>query len=512
MTNTARDAEREHLDPGASGRRGPVTLTALGLITLLAVAVLLAPGGTTAAIAFITRSLLHIAGDTVLIFASSLVLLCALIAAGPAGRLRLGAADEAPEFGLPSWLAMLFAAGMGSGLVFWGVAEPLTHMASLRDEGVEQAAASGLAMTWFHWGLHAWSIYATAALTIAWFHTRAGLTETPSASIAAGWRGWLPRGLATNLGRVADLIAVAAVVFGVAGALANSIVLLRAGIDAATGWAPAAVPLQLGILALLALTFMASAVSGIGRGIRWLSDINMIAAFALLLALMALGTGATSLTLTLDALGHWAASLPGWSVRPIEMAANANWAQEWTLTNLLWWIAWTPFVGVFVARISRGRTLRTFLLGVVLVPSLVSMLWFAILGGGALGWDAANGGALESALAEHYTRPLFVWLEALPLGTLLMVLVCVLLFVFMITSADSACFVLGMLSSGKTSPGAATKLAWGLLLTGLTAGLLLRNDVDVNRAVAIVGALPFSLFLLLQVIALCRALLAELRR
>ncbi|WP_295883515.1 BCCT family transporter [uncultured Thiohalocapsa sp.] len=501
--------------PASAGRRH-ATQAALAIIALLALAVLGWPDTATAVLSGITGAIVDTAGWLVLLFATALLLLGCAIAASPLGHLRLGGRDERPEFGMPSWLAMLFAAGMGSGLVFWGVAEPLTHSRTLATAGADSAAAA-MAITWFHWGLHAWAIYALAALSIAWFHTRRGLPETPSAGIAAGWRGWLPAPLCDALGRAADLVGVAAVVFGVAGALANSIILLRVGIAAATGWTPPGMVLQLALLTLLAAAFMTSAVTGISHGIRWLSNLNLVAALVLLLALLVLGAPAAASALGLEALGTWLAAMPRWSLAPISMDGadglpREGWAGDWTLTYLVWWIAWTPFVGLFIARISRGRTLRTFLLGVMLVPTLFSMLWFTVLGGGALAYDAAQDGRLTAALSDHYTRPLFLWLDALPLGPALALLVCGLLFVFMITSADSACFVLGMLSTGRADPGTPSKLGWGLLLTALTAGLLLRNDVDVNKAVAIIGALPFTVFLLLQVIALLRALRTELRR
>jgi glycine betaine transporter len=493
-------------------RRRRIASVALALIALTSVAVLLSPEALTSFIGQVTGLVIHGAGGAILLFCSLLLLLGLIIAASPAGRLRLGGDGERPEFGLPSWLAMLFAAGMGSGLVFWGVAEPLTQALTLERNGVDQAAATGMALTWFHWGLHAWAIYALSALAIAWFHTRRDAREVPSASIELGLRGWAPAKVLGGVGTLADLAGVAAVVFGVAGALANSIVLLRVGIDATTGWSPDGISLQLAILAALTLVFMASAISGIGRGIRTLSNLNLIVAFALLLTLLVLGTGPATMDLALGAMARWTAEMPLWSVRQVELPSSSGWAEDWTLTYLVWWIAWTPFVGVFIARISRGRTLRTFLAGVILIPTLFSMLWFAVLGGGAVAYDQAQYGMLTQALSEHYTRPLFLWLDALPAGALLMAVVCLLLFVFMVTSADSACFVLGMLSTGRNNPSTATKLAWGLLLTALTAGLVIRNDVDVNRAVAIVGAIPFMLVLLLQVIGLCRALFAEIRR
>jgi glycine betaine transporter len=335
--------------------------------------------------------------------------------------------------------------------------------------------------------------------------------ESPSGSILSGWSGWLPEPVARGLGRLADLLGIAAVVFGVAGALANSIILLGVGVEGLTGARLPTQPLYLGLLALLAAAFMTSAATGIDRGIRILSSLNLLIALVLLGVLWASSEPAAMSAIGLDALAVWIAELPRWSFSLIEVDAGRAWADGWTLTYLIWWIAWTPFVGLFIARISRGRTLRTFLLGVIGVPTLFSMAWFAVLGGGALAFDQTHQGMLSNALGEHYTRPLFLWLEHLPHGTLLAWTCCLLLFVFMITSADSAAYVLGMLSSGTPQPTLSHKLGWGAILTLLTAGLLVRDDVDVNKAVAIIGALPFAVFLALQAVGLIRAVLVSER-
>lgn len=459
------------------------------LVLLLGLAILWRPQAATALIGGWTRTVLDGAGSLFLWLATGLLLLAAALALGPAGRYRLGARDEAPEFGRLAWLAMLFAAGMGSGLVFWGVAEPLTHAQSLGS------ASRAMALTWFHWGLHAWAIYALAALAIAWFTYRRGRPELPSAA------------LGHPAGRAADLLAIVAVSLGVAGALANSVILLHTGIGAAAGHALPTGATHAWILAALSLAFLASASSGLRHGIRWLSTLNVAIAAALLLALAVLGPTSAMLKIGADALGEWLTGLPRWSVARVEVPGDPAWAREWTLIYLVWWIAWTPFVGLFIARISRGRSLREFIAGVVLVPTVFSMLWFAVLGGGALGHDAATGGALGEALQRHYTEPLFTWLAALPAGAVLAWTACALLFVFMITSADSAAYVLGMLAGGgHEHPPLRSRLAWGLLLSALTAGLLMVNDVDVNKSVAIAGAIPFAVVLVLQVIALLRDL------
>ena len=481
------------------------------LAGLMGLGILLWPSLVTGLIGQATGFVTERFGTLVLWFSTGLLVLGAALAVLPTGRYRLANDDAPPEFSRAAWLAMLFAAGMGSGLIFWGVAEPLTHRDMLLETGFDEAAASArsMALTWFHWGLHAWAIYALSALAIAWFHYRRGAKETPSGGIEH-WAGRrLGSASVTGIGRTADALAILAVLFGVAGALANSITLLFVGFGDTMGAGAEPGGFYAIVLALLGAAFLASVTTGIHGGIRWLSTLNVWLALALLTALAWFLQPGAFVALSADALTTWVTSLPRWSVELVSVEGSHDWARGWTVTYLLWWMAWTPFVGLFIARISRGRTVREFIAGVVLVPVAVSMVWFAVLGGGAIEADRASGGAVSATLAQHYTAPLFAWLSTLPIGGILAGTCGVLLFVFMVTSADSACYVLGMLGRrGEPRPPVSARIGWGLLLIALTAGLLVRDDVDVNKAVAIAGAIPFLLILAAQVVAL----MLDLRR
>jgi len=497
-------------------------------LVLTCVLLLLFPESVSQAIAATTAAAMQWLDTPILWFTTALLLLCIVLAAGPWGRLRLGAEDEEPEFGTASWLAMLFAAGMGSGLVFWGVAEPLSHYANpppgLQDESSRQAMA--FATTFFHWGLHAWAIYAMAGLAIAWFSYRFGAAESPSGTLQSGLKGLLPANGLLKLGALADAVAIFAVVFGVAAALANGTILLHEGLGKASGRVlPQSAAYGI-ILLSMAVVFVASASSGLRRGIRWLSTGNIILAVLFMLLVYSTTSGSAGPKALWQTLwqGSWQylQLLPGWSVQVQTHMQDGGesraWAHGWTITYLLWWIAWAPFVGVFIARISRGRSIRSFLTGVLLFPVLFSLLWFSVLGGGAMAWDAEHQGQLAQLVQVDYTSPLFAWFGGLApgiaqLGVLLMWLACLLLFVFLVTSADSAAYVLSMISSGgDPNPAHKRILFWGGLTVLLAAGLLVLDSADVNKAVAIAGSIPYAFLLFLQVIAFLRSFVAKIQQ
>lgn len=490
-------------------------LTALfiGAITIL---VLVFPEFATATIGVATTWFIEHLGLAVLWLSTLFLLLCVLLIAGPWGRIRLGRQSERPEFGVFSWLSMLFAAGMGSGLVFWGVAEPLTHVVHPPVTGLDgmELYRNALAVTYFHWGLHAWAMYAIAGLVVAWFSYRHDAPEAPSGALEIGLAGWLAGPLRRGLGTAADVLAIAAVVFGVAGALANGTILLHHGLDEATGIDLPVFGSYAIILAAMGLAFLASASSGIQRGIRWLSAGNFLLAIALLLLVLSYSDIGFIVRLLWGSILRYAEILPLWSVAQIEVDGRLDWSSGWTITYLLWWIAWTPFVGIFIARISRGRSLRGYVLGVLGIPVLFSMFWFAVMGGGALAHNADNAGVLSRAVLQDYTAPLFLWFETMSgvTGATMSYMACILLFVFLVTSADSAAYVMGMLSrKGDPNPPNRGKLLWGSLTVLLAGGLLARQSADVNKAVAIAGAIPYALLLVLQVAAWSRSFVVALR-
>ena len=489
------------------------TALVIGLITML---VLVFPDFTTATIGAATAWSMQWLGLPVLWLSGLFLLLCLVLLCGPWGKLRLGRVAEGPEFGTLSWISMLFAAGMGSGLVFWGVAEPLTHAVQppIPDQSGLDLYRTALAVTYFHWGLHAWALYAIAGLVVAWFGYRQGVPEVPSGALQTGLAGWLRPSCCRALGAAADVLAIAAVVFGVAGALANGTILLHHGLDEASGTKLPVGSAYVIILAAMGIAFLASASSGIQRGIRWLSNGNFLLAMLLLLLVWRQSDVGFTLQLLWLGMVQYLEILPAWSVQQVEVEGSLAWSADWTITYLLWWIAWTPFVGIFIARISRGRSVRGYILGVLGVPVLFSMVWFAVMGGGALVYDAGHGGVLSQAVKADYTAPLFLWFASMGgiNGAVLGYLACILLFVFLVTSADSAAYVMGMLSrNGDPNPPNRNKLLWGSLTVLLAGGLLARQSADVNKTVAIAGAIPYALLLVLQVLAWSRSFFAAVR-
>jgi glycine betaine transporter len=490
--------------PAGGGRLdGAAAGVALPLVAAFALWGLAAPGSLRDSALAATGAVLGGFGWLLLLGATAALFFCLWLAVGRHGTVRLGAPAERPAFSTASWIAMLFAAGMGTGLVVWAVAEPVTHALAPPDGALPPAGAArqALVLTYLHWGLHAWGIYALAALVIAWFwgvEGRPPLVSAPLAALGA------PRAVRTG----ADGIAILAIAFGLAGTLVMGVLTLRSALPmAGIATDQPAFPWVV-LLGLLAVA-LASAASGVGRGIRLLSDFNILLALGLMAAVLLLGPSARLMSLWVDSLGAYLAQLPELSFRLRPFEAAEQWTRDWTLTYFLWWLAWGPFVGLFIARISRGRTVREFLAGVVLFPALGCSLWFAIIGGSGLLRLLEEGpdGPLAAAVRADPTGALALFLGGLPFGPLLVGAAILLLIVFIVTSIDSAIFVLAMMTSGGTAdPPVRLRLAWAALLLMLAAGILSVASVEVARAMAILGALPYPLILAAQTVALVRAL------
>ncbi|MFQ3596229.1 MAG: BCCT family transporter, partial [Sphingomonadaceae bacterium] len=420
-----------------AGTRGAVdqVLLALALPPVVGVAAvgLAAPDALRDAVAAATGFLLRTLGTPILLGATSCLLLLLWLGLGPWRRLRLGADDSRPEFGTLSWLAMLFAAGMGTGLVVWGAAEPVTHALFPPGGARPEAGSARLAilLTCFHWGLHAWAIYALCALVIGWFAFRLGRPALVSAPLA----GLLPGRAGRMLERAADTVGIFAVCCGLAATLAMGMLSLGALLGPLAGGPT----LRLGLLAILGGVALLSASTRLGQGIRWLSNANLLLAIAILLAILVLGPTARILATFIRGLADYLLALPVLSLGLGALGADRQWTADWSLTYLLWWLAWGPFVGVFIARISRGRTIGEFVAGVLLVPTLGSILWFAAFGGAGLAALAEEGpaGPIADAARTNAVLLLPALLQALPAGELLAAAVALLLAIFLVTSVDS---------------------------------------------------------------------------
>ncbi|ROT46503.1 BCCT family transporter [Pusillimonas sp. NJUB218] len=437
-----------------------------------------------------------------------LVVVAALLVFSRYGDLKLGGEDDEPEFSLVSWFAMLFAAGMGIGLVFWGVAEPISHYGA-PPPGIApqtpEAANAAMRYSFFHWGLHPWAVYSVVALAIAFFSFRRGKPALVSAATDALPWSWAPR-----LSALVNVLAVIATAFGVAASLGIGALQINSGLNAVFGLQISA-GTQVAIIAVTTVLFLTSAVTGVSRGIKWLSNINLVLALLLMLAVFVLGPTVAIIDTFTTTLGAYASEFVRMSLRTTPFR-ESGWVSGWTVFYWAWWISWSPFVGLFIARVSKGRTIREFILGTVFAPTLAGFVWFSVFGGTALHMEIWASVPLAEAVKADVSTALFTMFEALPFGLLMSVVATILVLVFFVTSGDSATLVLGIMSTGGTKdPSTQVKILWGLLIAGIAASLLLAGGVQAVQTATIVFALPFAVVIVLTVYSLWRAIRAEWR-
>jgi choline/carnitine/betaine transport len=442
--------------------------------------------------------------------ASGFVVFVLWLALGKFGSIPLGCDDEEPEFRTISWVAMMFSAGMGIGLMFFGVAEPLTHFATpppgTGPAGNTEAVQTAMATTLFHWTLHPWAIYAVVGLAIAYGVYRKGRMQLISAAFEPllGSRANGPGG------KVIDMLAIFATLFGSAASLGLGALQIRSGLHIVAGISETGNTVLVVIITVLTVAFVLSAVSGVARGIQWLSNINMVLAVLLAAFVFVVGPTIFILNLLPTSLGSYFSDIAMMSARTgAEGAEVDTWLQSWTIFYWAWWISWTPFVGMFIARISRGRTIRQFVTGVLLVPSLVSLVWFCVFGGAAIkvqqdGVDLAGEGSIEAQL--------FSLLDQYPIAIIASVLVMVLVAIFFVSGADAASIVMGSLSErGTIKPSRGTVIFWGVAMGAVALVMLLVGGEDALtglQTITIIAALPFVLVM----VGLAVALVKDLRQ
>ena len=448
-----------------------------------------------------------------------------LVAFGPYGNITLGPDDEPPSYSLVSWFAMLFAAGMGIGLVFWGVAEPLNHYASPppgTPAGTSDAMKAQEAMTtsFLHWGLSAWAVYIVVGLAIAYTVHRKGrkvsLSWVLEPLFGRRVRGWL--------GDVVDVFAIVGTLFGVAASLGFGASQFTSGLEYLKILKPE-IWVLLAVIAIITSLATCSVLSGLDRGIKWLSNANLVLAAVLALAVLLLGQPLFVLREFVQTIGDYLSNFVHLSFRtlPFQGEAGESWLGTWTTYYWGWWISWSPFVGIFIARISKGRTVREFVAGVLAVPTLVTFLWFSIMGGTAL-WQQLHGpGDLISGGKVDNVNALFQVLEHIPASNFLIVGFLILLVIFFVTSADSAAFVVDMVATGgEQNPPVLTRVMWAVLGGGIAAVLLwggavsggedLTAGLGALQTMTIIAAAPFSVVMVLACLATLRAFSNEHRQ
>ena len=427
-----------------------------------------------------------------------------VIAASNFGTIRLGTADERPEFKTTSWIAMMFAAGMGIGLMFYGAAEPL----AMYNDGVpghdKHEVGTAMAQTMFHWTLHPWAVYAIIGLAIAYSTFRLGRKQLLSSAFipligekaANGW-----------LGKLIDAFAVFATIFGTACSLGLGALQISSGLEASGFVENPSNKLIIGIVAVLTLAFLLSAMSGVSKGIQWLSNTNMVVAAILAIFVFVFGPTVAQLNMLPTAVGSYLQNFFEMAARTAESSDGqaGEFLSGWTIFYWAWWISWSPFVGTFLARISRGRTVREFCLGVMLVPAGLSTVWFAIFGGTAIKMEQAGESIVGGGSNEEQ---LFNLLHSMPGGYVMGVFALILLGTFFITSADSASTVMAsMTQSGKTEAKPWLAAMWGLATAFVGLTLLISGGSDALnslQSVTIVAATPFLIILIVLMFAIVK--------
>jgi len=438
--------------------------------------------------------------------------LCIWLTVGRFGNLRLGADDEKPQFSFFSWFAMLFGAGMGIAMLFWSIAEPIYHFQGnpfITMEGIEaqtaEAAQVAMRISFFHWGFHGWAIYAVAGLAMAYFAYRKGLPLTIRSALhpILGDRIYGP------IGHAVDLLGVFATIFGVATSLGLGVSQMNAGLNYLFGMEISVIN-QVLLIAVISVVATFSAVSGVQKGIRILSELNVKLTVILLGFFLFAGP-------TIFLLGFYITSVGDYVANMVQMGfwtdtnPESKWQGWWTVFYWGWYISWAPFVGLFIARISRGRTVREFLLGVILVPCLVSFLWLALFGGTALHMELYGAGGIVEAVNKDLTTALYVTMEALNVNDTLTygmaALATLMILTWFVTSADSGTLVIcTLLSMGKDHPPVKFRIIWGLTVGAVAAVLLLAGGLKALQAASVSAALPFSVVMVLMIVGLLKSL------
>lgn len=437
------------------------------------------------------------------------VLFCLFLAISKYGRIRLGGNDERPEYSFFTWIGMLFSAGFGIGLVFWGIAEPMSHYFSppIADmEGLTpEAARTAMGYSFFHWGVSQWSVFTIVGLAVGYFQFRKkqdGLVSTTLKPIISVKKE------RTGLRKFIDILAVIATVLGVATSLGLGILQINGGLNAAFGITNSAW-VQIIIIVVLTALFLLSSTTGLDKGIKYLSNLNLSLALIIMLFVFIAGPTVFILNTFTQGIGDYITNFINWSLR-LTPYKGGTWVRDWTIFYWAWAIAWSPFVGAFIARVSRGRTIREFVVGVLIIPPLIALLWTAVFGGTALHFDLFQGTSIAEAVNADVTSALFTTYGELPLTFIVSILSILLIFTFLITSADSATYILGsMTSKGSLMPPLGVRIVWGILIGAIAAVLLLSSGLEGLQTASLVAALPFTVILVFMCVSLLKSLSKE---
>jgi choline/glycine/proline betaine transport protein len=422
------------------------------------------------------------------------------------GDVKLGPDDSEPDYSYLSWFAMLFSAGMGIGLIFFGVAEPIQHYASppVGEGRTIESARQAMVLTFFHWGLHAWAIYIVVGLALAYFAFRRGLPLTVRSALfpLIGQRIYGP------IGHTVDIFAVLGTMFGIATSLGFGVLQVNAGFSYLFGL-PSTTPVQLVLIAAITGMATLSVVMGLDKGVKRLSELNIILAALLLAFVLVAGSTVFLLQAFVQNVGTYLSEVVQRTFRLYAYEPNP-WLGNWTLFYWGWWIAWSPFVGMFIARISRGRTIRQFVGGVLLVPTLFTFLWMTVFGNTAIAFDISGAANIADTVTNNLPVALFETLGQLPFSTIISGIATLLIITFFVTSADSGALVIDMITSGAAeNPPVWQRVFWAVCAGGVAAVLLVAGGLQALQTAAIASALPFAIVMVFICYGLLRALQTE---
>jgi choline/glycine/proline betaine transport protein len=418
---------------------------------------------------------------------------------------RIGGMDARPEFSILGWFSMLFSAGMGIGLLFYGVAEPMFHFASspLAEPGTDEAARKAMDISFLHWGLHPWAIYTLVALSLSFFSFNKGLPL----SIRTAFYPLIGDRIYGWAGNVIDILATVATLFGVATSLGLGVQQVNAGLDYVLGIGQST---TIQVLLITGITAIAtwSVVKGLDKGIRRLSEVNIVLAAGLAFFVFILGPTLFVLNAFGENVGYYIQHLPQLSTWN-ETYENTTWQNGWTIFYWSWWIAWSPFVGMFIARVSFGRTIRQFILGVLLVPAMVTFIWLTVFGNTAIFIEMFGGGGIAKAVQENIPVSLFVLLENFPLTSVTSGLTILVVITFFVTSSDSGSMVIDIITSGgNPNPPVLSRLFWAIMEGFVAAMLLVGGGLVALQTATITTGLPFAIVLLGMCFTLYKGLTA----
>lgn len=486
-----------------------VTGITLLIVILLVAAILIFPNGTQAALNAAKAGIFANFSWFYILMCSIFLFFLLILSVSSLGNIKLGTNEEEPEFGFMSWIAMLFAAGMGVGLMFFGVAEPLSHYLSSISSGTsEQRTQQALLHTVFHWGMHAWAIYGVIALALAYFGFRYKLPL----ALRSCFYPLLKDRINSKIGDVIDIMALIATLFGIITTLGFGSAQLGAGL-VEMGWiAENSFGLQISVIVVVMAMAIFSAISGVGKGVKILSETNLILAICLLIFVLIAGPTLYLLAAFNDNIGTYLTNLVQLSFKTYAYEQqNTEWFNGWTILYWAWWCSWAPFVGLFIARISRGRTIREFVFGVLALPSLFCILWFTVFGNSVIWLDLNQA---QSTLAQFVSTPetlLFKFLDNLPLSTLTGLVALFSIALFFITSADSGIYVLNNIASRDKSLSSPRWQAvmWGVLMSAVAITLLATGGLANLQTMTLITALPFSILMAIMCVSLWLGLSAD---